>query len=151
MTDLWTPTTPPNPAAVRRVCKHPREARRLFDDGIACGRCGKTLDPELLSRGRRNRSRGNAIERQVAAQLGLKRTGQYGGPDDAKGNWLVVQVKSGGSFPKRVWGWLQALPADAGQTRAVVLTDAPGPGHRRRAVVVVELDEWISLHGPVPA
>lgn len=152
MTDLWTPTTPPNSgAAPRRKCAHPRAARRSLEDGgSACSRCGADIPAASMRRGRTSRRRGNDIERAVAAQLGLKRTGQYGGPDDARGDWLVAQVKSGASFPERVWRWLQALPADAGQTRAVVLTDAPGPGHRRRAVVVVELEEWVALHGPVP-
>jgi hypothetical protein len=83
----------------------------------------------------------------VAKKLGLKRTGQFGGPDDASSEWLVVQVKSGGAFPERIWTWLQALPSNAGQTRAVVITDAPGPGHRRRALVVVDLEDWAALHG----
>ena len=83
----------------------------------------------------------------MARKLGLRRVGQYGGPEDAESEWLVVQVKSGGAFPERIWKWLQALPANADQTRAVVVTDAPGPGHKRRALVVVDLDDWQDLHG----
>lgn len=142
--DEMTWVTPRKPAK----CKHPKHLRRSLESGgVACTGCGSDLDPVRLRRGRTNRSRGNAIERQVAAELGLRRVGQFGGPEDVSGEWLTVQVKSGGSFPERIWRWLQALPANAGQTRAVVVTDAPGPGHRRRAIVVVDLADWIALHG----
>ena len=114
---------------------------------VRCAYCGKSKDDAATRRGRNNRARGNAIEREVARKLGLRRVGQYGGPEDAESEWLVVQVKSGGAFPERIWKWLQALPANADQTRAVVVTDAPGPGHKRRALVVVDLDDWQDLHG----
>jgi hypothetical protein len=112
-----------------------------------CRRCGVLRDPEKARRGRTNRSRGNAIEREVGKLLGLRRVGQFGGPDDLSGELFAVQVKSGGSFPERLWTWLRAVPTNAGQTPLLVVTDAPGPGHRRRAVVVVALEDWIALHG----
>lgn len=145
--DLFSPTTAPNPAAVRKVCRHPRDKRQLFEGGIACGSCGKEIDPERQLRGKRSRNRGNAIEREMAARLGLRRVGQYGGPDDLAGDLFAAQVKSGGSFPERFWRWLKAVPVRAGQTPLLVVTDAPGPGHRRRAVVIVDLDDWTDLHG----
>ena len=114
-----------------------------------CDRCGHVYDPDKAKRGKNNRSRGNAIEREIGKRLGLRRVGQYGGPEDLSGELFAVQVKSGGSFPERLWTWLKAVPANAGQTPLLVVTDAPGPGRRRRrAVVVLELDEWIALHGP---
>lgn len=149
MTDLFEPMTPPNPAAPEpRSCSHPRGDRRLFEGGIACGRCGRELDETRIRRGRTSRNRGNAIEREVGHRMGLTRVGQYGGPDDLSGDLFRVQVKSGGAFPERLWAWLRGVPANAGQTRLLVVTDAPGPGRRRRAVVVVDLDDWIALHGP---
>jgi hypothetical protein len=114
---------------------------------VGCINCGRVRDPAASRRGRNNRNRGNAIEREVAAKLGLRRVGQFGGPDDVRGEWLVAQVKSGGAFPERIWKWLNAITADAGQTRAVVITDAPGPGHRRRALIVLDLADWAALHG----
>jgi hypothetical protein len=125
-------------------CRHPRRSRMA--DG--CGLCGKVLSPILARRGRNNRQRGNAIEREVGKRLGLKRVGQYGGPDDLTGDLFAVQVKSGLAFPERLWAWLRAVPTRAGQTALLVVTDAPGPGKRRRAVVVLDLDEWTALHGP---
>jgi len=114
-----------------------------------CARCGKPKDEAVSRRGLNNRRRGNAIERDVAKQLGLSRVGQYGGPDDAgkAGEPFVVQVKSGKSFPERIYRWLKALPSNANQTPLVVITDAPGPGHRRRALVVLTLEDWVALHG----
>jgi len=130
-----------------KPCRHFRNRRIPTDGGWTCGDCGKVTEKSAVRRGRNNRSRGNAIEREVAAKLGLRRVGQYGGPDDASSEWLICQVKSGGYFPERAWTWLQALPATAAQTRAVVITDTPGPGHRRRAVVIVDLEDWAALHG----
>jgi hypothetical protein len=125
------------------------EERQWPDDvpRFGCRRCGLVRDDVRSRLGRTNRSRGNAIEREVGKLLGLRRVGQYGGPDDLSGDLFAVQVKSGGSFPERLWTWLRAVPTNAGQTPLLVVTDAPGPGHRRRAVVVVALEDWIALHG----
>lgn len=113
----------------------------------ACRRCGKVRDETAVRRGRNNRSRGNAIERAVGKELGLRRVGQYGGPDDLAGALFAAQVKSGGAFSERYWSWLKAVPVSAGQTPILVVTDAPGPGHKRRALVVLELADWRALHG----
>lgn len=104
-------------------------------------------DPAAVRRGRNNRTRGNAIEREVGKRLGLRRVGQYGGPDDLTNDLFAAQVKSGGAFSERYWSWLKAVPVNAGQTPLLVVTDAPGPGHKRRAVVVLDLEDWRALHG----
>ena len=113
-----------------------------------CSRCGLQRDEARARRGRTNRSRGNAIEREIGARLGLRRVGQYGGSEDLTSPLFAAQVKSGGSFPERLWTWLRAVPTTAGQTALLVVTDAPGPGHRRRALVVLDIDDWRDLHGP---
>ena len=112
-----------------------------------CTRCGRVRDDAKVRRGRTNRSRGNAIERDVAKALGMRRVGQHGGPDDARGSLFAAQVKSGKSYPERLHGWLKAVPVDAGQVAILVITDAPGPGHRRRGLVVLDLADWRDLHG----
>ena len=147
--DLFAaPSGPRAGAPAPRKCLHPR--RRWTEDEIElCLSCGKELDPAAARRGRNNRQRGNAIERDIAKLLGLRRVGQFGGPEDVSGDMFIVQVKSGGAFSERFWSWLKALPQNAGQTPLLVVTDAPGPGHKRRAVVILDLDEWIALHGPV--
>lgn len=113
----------------------------------ACARCGKLRNAAATRRGRRNRARGNEYERDVAHRLGLRRVGQYGGPDDVRGEMWAVQVKSGGAFPERLWGWLAAVPADASQVALVVVGDAPGSGRDRRELVILRLRDWLDLHG----
>jgi hypothetical protein len=150
--DLPFTTPAPDPT---RWAREPAKCRRhrwvTFETVTRCDRCGKYFDAVSAKRGKNNRSRGNAIEREVGKRLGLRRVGQYGGPDDLAGELFVAQVKSGGSFPERLWSWLKAVPANAGQTPLLVVTDAPGPGNRRRALVILELDEWIALHGETVA
>jgi hypothetical protein len=114
---------------------------------LSCRRCLKVRDDAATRRGKNNRARGNAIERAVGKELGLRRVGQFGGPDDLSGLAFAAQVKSGGSFSERYWAWLKAVPVTADQTPILVVTDAPGPGHKRRAMVVIELSDWRSLHG----
>jgi DNA-binding CsgD family transcriptional regulator len=76
-----------------------------------------------VRKGRNSRARGNSIEREIAKRLGLRRVGQFGGPDDVAGDNFVAQVKSGGSFPERIWRWLKAVPVNATQTPLVVVVD----------------------------
>jgi hypothetical protein len=147
---LFTPT-PANPGTPppRRCKRHDWGVRVIDHETVwACFRCDRVRDDVVTRRGKNNRARGNAIEREIGHRLGLRRVGQYGGPDDLAGDLFAVQVKSGGSFSERYWAWLRAVPVTAGQTPLLVVTDAPGPGGRRRAVVVLTLDDWISLHGP---
>jgi len=104
---------------------------------------------ERSRRGRNNRSRGNAIERWVCEVLGIKRVGMFGGKADggAHDDWIVVQVKSGKSYPERLDSLLNSIPARAGQLRAVVNTDAPGAGTKRRAMITMSLDDFIAWFG----
>lgn len=113
-----------------------------------CQRCGKLKDAAASKRGRTNRSRGNAIERWACKMLGVTRVGMFGSPEDGGRHdepW-VVQVKSGGYFTERYWLELQKLTANASQTRLLVVADTPGAGHRRRAYVVMDLDDFRALH-----
>ena len=102
-------------------------------------------------RGKNNRARGNSIERWVCQALGIKRVGMFGGKADggAHDDWIAVQVKSGKSYPERLDGLVNSVPYRAGQLRALVTTDAPGPGVKRRALVVIRLDEFLDWYGDV--
>jgi hypothetical protein len=104
--------------------------------------------PEARRRGRLNRSRGNAFEREVAAKLGIARRGQYGGKDDVAGDWIVAQCKVGGAFPERIWRWLP--PANGEQLRAVVIGDAPGSAGKRRTLICLDLDDFADWYGRKP-
>jgi hypothetical protein len=156
MTDLtWPPVAPDDMALERkpRRCLHPKWKRELRSSEIGtftyCGSCQKMLDPAVARRGRNNRARGNAIEREIAAKLGLRRVGQYGGADDIRGLAFAGQVKSGTAYPEKFHRWLKAVPVNAGETAILVVTDAPGPGHQRRALVILDLSDWTALHGPL--
>ena len=111
--------------------------------------CGAIQDPAKSRRGKTARRRGNDYERSVAARLGAKRVGQYGAKVDVGGggDWCAVQVKNGGAFPERLWTWLQELPVDAQHIRAVVIGDAPGPGVKRREVIVLDFTDFCRWFG----
>ena len=118
-----------------------------MEDGdwrVGC-RCGARQDLAATRKGRTNRARGNAYERRVAGRLGLKRVGQFGGVDDARG-WMTVQIKNGGAFPELLWRWLEALPRDD-RLRAVVVGDAPGSGTKRREVIVLDFEDFCRWFG----
>jgi hypothetical protein len=101
-------------------------------------------------RGRLNRSRGNAIERWVCRQLGIKRVGMFGGKADGgdRDDWMSVQVKSGTAFPTRIWDLLQSIPERGGQLRAVVHVTARGSGQSRDSLISMKLEDFIEWFGP---
>ena len=105
------------------------------------------MTAEATRRGRTARNRGNAYERSVAERLGAKRVGQYGGKADVEAEWIAVQCKVGASYPERLDGWLRAIPVRAGQLRAVVVGDSPGPGKKRRELIVIDLEDFIDWYG----
>ena len=100
-------------------------------------------------RGRLNRSRGNAIERWVCHQLGIKRVGMFGGKADGgdRDDWIAVQVKSGSAFPTRIWNLLMSVPVRSGQLRAVVHVTAHGSGQKRDALITLKLEDFLEWHG----
>lgn len=116
-----------------------------------CARCGKDRNAEGSRRGKNNRARGLSIQREVNRKLGVSNIagnaqnhdgGRYDEP-------FVTESKSGAAFSDRYWRWLKGIPASATQTPILVVADTPGPGVRRRAIVVLDLDDFIDLHGPV--
>lgn len=109
----------------------------------------RAIDEANRIRGKRNRNRGNAIEREICKALGITRVGMFGGKADGgkHDEWIAVQVKSGGAFSEKVWGLIQSVPYRGDQLRGLVVADAPGPGTRRRAYIAIALDEFIDWHG----
>jgi hypothetical protein len=99
-------------------------------------------------RGKRARNKGNAFEREVATRLGGVRVGQYGGKTDVQSDWIVAQCKVGnGSYSERYDGWLRSVKGNANQIAALIVGDAPGPGTRRRTMIVMDLDDFVDLMG----
>lgn len=99
-------------------------------------------------RGRLNRSRGNSIERWVCQQLGIKRVGMFGNKTDGgdRDDWIVIQVKSGQSFPTRIQNLLESIQTRGGQLRAVVHVTAPGSGVAKKALISMSLEEFLKWH-----
>ena len=59
---------------------------------------------------------------------------------DGIGTMFAYESKSGGSFSERYWRWIKGIPTRGDQVPVLIVTDAPGPGHRARSIVVVDYD-----------
>jgi len=98
-------------------------------------------------KGRLNRKRGISFEREVAALVGGRRTGMYGGKDDVTSERLVIQCKVGSAFPERIYDWISSIRPVANRTAAVVIGDSPGPGNKRRIIIAMELQDFLDYVG----
>jgi hypothetical protein len=99
-------------------------------------------------RGRTSLRRGNDFERWIAARIGgeAKRTGMFGTKTDVEAPWIAIQAKNGKSYPERIDGWLRSVSVRGDQLRAVVLGDAPGPGVKRRTLIVLDFEDFLSWY-----
>jgi len=101
---------------------------------------------EKSKRGRRARAKGNRFELEVAEKIGGLRKGFLGTKTDVESDKFVIQCKVGnGSYSERYDGWLRSIKGNANQTAALVVGDAPGPGTRRRTMIVLDFDTFCSL------
>lgn len=98
-------------------------------------------------RGKTARQRGNSFEREVAARLNGKRTGMYGGKNDVEAGYFVIQCKVGLSYPERLDKWLRELNPKADQLAVLVVGDSPGAGKRRRALAIIDFDDFVQHYG----
>jgi len=142
------------------VCRHPRSQRlkALGDLPESCGVCGHQFDPARQKAGRNTRSRRLAIQRERIRGLGgTNLAGSTPGLDGlgAMFRYESKTAKPGEppkgkpritTFPEHAWAILRGIPAPVGQTRVLILTEAPGPGRRARSLVMVEYDDWKALH-----
>ena len=154
LAESWPPPDAPDPIPTPRKCKRHEWAgggdMATFDPTaptFICRRCNAIRDEAKARRGKTSRNRGNAYERSVAARLGVKRVGQYGGAEDVAGDWIAVQCKVGGYYPLTIDRWLRAIPARADRLRAVVIGDAPGSAGKRRELIVLDLSDFIDWFG----
>lgn len=142
--DLWTPTTPANPAAKARKCVRHDWHQDIFR--VFCRRCGRERDDTASRRGRNSRKRGGAEELVVARKLGGEKVGPLGLPHDViVPGYLRLQVKKLARWPSlaAVLTWLDAMPAGA-EMRGVTIAST---GHGTRRVLVLDLDEFAEHHG----
>ena len=105
------------------------------------------IDPVRSRRGRTNRRRGNDFERSLATELGGRRIGQYGEPADVLTPLLASRPSAAAPSASATGAGSSAIPRTGGRIPVLVVGDAPGPGHRRRAFVVIELGDFRDLHG----
>lgn len=147
---------PPAPETAQTVVSSDRKCRRHLwvvwwlsgeDHADICARCHAERDPIRSRRGKSARRKGNDYERELAQRLGGVKVGHFGGPEDVRHGMFVVQAKVRGNFPSWQWDELVKLPRTGGRVPILVVADSPGPGHRRRAMVVISLDDWVDLHG----
>lgn len=129
---------------------HP-QGRHVLDPRQQCS-CGHVRDDAASRRGRLNRQRGNAQERDWCHRLAMKRVGHYGGPEDgiATNGMFVGQAKSfaTGRFPTWMANELAKLPRSEGRIPILGILETPGPArdHRPRRLVVMDEADFIALH-----
>jgi len=112
-----------------------------------CARCDTLRNPVASRRGRTNATRGKAIQRKRIEWLGGKNLAGNNENLDGIGTLFAYESKSGGAFSERYWRWIKGIPTRGDQVPVLIVTDAPGPGHRARSIVVVSYDDWRDLHG----
>ena len=129
-----------------------------------CVVCGKPKDEALTRRAKSAIRNGKDAERQIARDTGGKRVGHYGGEVDVISptpRRFVIQSKRVTApslarseaaarrphFPEWMWDELRKLPVTGGDVPALVVSDKPGPGRPRRALVVVDYRDYVELYG----
>ena len=156
--DLWTPTTPANPAAKARKCvQHDWATFYTTIPGgsttavllTECRRCGKVRDEAKAKLGKNNRGRGLAIQRQVAEAADMTHI-PGNGSADARDSGFYAEIKSGPSwYSTRVEAELDNLPTDTGRSPVFIAASTPGPGNgKRRVYAQVTLGDLVKLVGP---
>ena len=103
---------------------------------------GTPPDPVRADIGRRSAKRGKAIQRKRIEGLGGMNLAGNNPNLDGIGKRFRYESKSGVAFPERPWRWLKDIPLVAGQTGVLIITDAPGRGHKARSIVIVDYDDW---------
>lgn len=113
----------------------------------ACPVCGHPKDVLKVKRGKNAGKRGNFLQAWFCLQLGLENIGRMGTEVDGINDLWSAQIKSGQVFP----GWMQkildTLPRTGGRIPILGIVATPGPGNKRRALVVMDLDDFRDLHG----
>jgi len=97
-------------------------------------------------RGRNNRKRGQRIQRERNQGLGIRNLVGNNPNLDGIAALFASESKSGTTFSERYWRWLKGIPHTSQQVPILIVTDAPGPGHKARSIVVLDWDDWRDLH-----
>lgn len=147
------PISPPtfSGAQGKPKCRRHRWNTTSFEGRpIVCTWCGAPRDEARSRRGKNAARNGKRIQRERIVALGGRNLAGNNENLDGISEFAAYESKSGRSaFSDRYWRWLTDIPVNANQTRVLIVTDAPGPGHRARSYVVVEYSEWKDLHGEI--
>ena len=103
----------------------------------------------MSRRSRNNRARGTRDELAVARALGGRKVGELGLPWDVEmPGYARIQAKRLDRWPSlaKVIEWMDAIPVGP-EMRMVSLADTPGPGHKTRRLLVIDLEEFAQHHG----
>ena len=95
----------------------------------------------------KQKARGSAAERAVAARLQGQRVGMDGGPTDViVPGYCNIQVKNVKTMPSMaaMLDMIDRMPDDV--LRAVVIIPREGRGHKARSTITFELDAWAEWH-----
>jgi hypothetical protein len=116
---------------------------------VHCLRCAKVRDDAAVRRGKNNKGRGLAIQREVARAVDMENIAGNG-PADARDARFYAEIKSGPSwYSTRVEAELDNLPTDTGRTPVFIAASTPGPGHgKRRVYTTVTLGDLVKMVGP---
>lgn len=153
MDDLFTPSTPPNPAAPGpRPCGHPRRHREVLvtETGrvVRCGRCGHAFDPSRVAAGRRGRRKGIRGELRSRDRYGWTKVGERGGITDLRGTLMKVQQKtSGGLAPVRWRSIFRELDTVRDGRIAAILLSFVRQGVAADDYIIIRGADWLALHG----
>ncbi len=103
---------------------------------------------------RSTRTQSKDAERDVARVLGGRRltAGQHQGTGDVDvdGGWWLAQVKHTKAVPQWFSEGREQIEEACTATDKVpvlVIKTKPGPGRRARMYVVLDAEDWVSLHG----
>jgi hypothetical protein len=123
-----------------------------MEPGERCARCGRLRDVAISRRSRNNGRRGRRYELTVARSLGGVKVGHHGGRADVLTDMFVVQTKrfAAGRFPGWMSDELARLPRTGGRVPLLIVGEATGGHGKGRALAIVELEDWRSLHGETP-
>ena len=119
-----------------------------------CWWSNRMPDEARSKRGKRANNAGKQFERDCAFILpNGKRVGMYGGIVDVTAHGsehgVVAQCKLGGSFPSVLNRYLErvAVAAKADEIPVVIVGDRPGPGAKRKILVLLAIEDFIEVLG----
>ena len=138
------------------TCRHPRDLRgnQYEKDvvngipvllGYNCGKCGKFVSAEKSLKGKRANKAGRRQSWEIAKDMGGTNHEVEGVKYDVLNELYAVQSKRGTAFPERLWKWLQDIPRVGGRIPVLVIRDAPGPGIKRRGIVIQSYEDFMRM------